>query len=94
MSQTHRATGFKPVADQVRAISHDNQESLDARPVRALNDVSMIGCRESQPKVWKTAGDCPDSRPVAGSENETLVLLLVIGYPSTSNPERPVWSGH
>src|SRR6476646_2685754 len=76
----HRYTerpAFKPVADQVRAISDNNHESLDARPVRALNDVldDRFAAKIHQ-RLGKTAGDCPESRSVAGSENETLVYFF------------------
>src|SRR5271155_162199 len=63
---------FKPVADQVRAISHHNHEALDAGPVRTLNDVldDRLAAKVNQ-RFGEPAGDRPDSRPVTGSENET-----------------------
>src|SRR6266576_125286 len=76
----HRCTerpAFKPVADQIRAISHDNDEPLDAGPVRTLNDVLDDGfAAKVNQRFGKTAGDRPDSRPVTCSENETLVYFF------------------
>src|SRR5258706_9345155 len=76
----HRYTerpAFKPVADQVRAISHDNHEALDAGPSRTLNDVLDDGfATKVNQRFGKTAGDRPNSRPVTGSENDTLVYFF------------------
>jgi len=44
---------------------------------RALNDVldDRFATKVNQ-RFGKTAGDCPDSRPVTGSENEALIYFF------------------
>src|ERR1700692_3047020 len=67
LHKCHRYTerpAFKPIADQIRAISHDNHEVLYAGPVRTLNDVLDDGfAAKISQRFGTAAGDLPDSRP-------------------------------
>jgi hypothetical protein len=67
-------------------VSHDNHEALDAGTVRALNDVldDRFASKVNQ-GFGKAAGNRPDSRPITGSENETL------GYFSHRTPSHRTW---